>query len=158
MAKDTGSRTKAQTSRVAISIVSQLSKLQDILNKHGMEDGSQQIKEIGSMMRYLLINFSESKCISIKISSETDIDSLISLAEMDTNTVYQGDLLDGRSFKFRVSADETGKQSRILSLLSFRDWLDNGMEDIASKAFKGRKWVAERPLLRDSDVMHFIEE
>ena len=158
MAKDTGNRTKAQTSRVAISIVSQLSKLQGILNKHGMEDGSQQIKEIGSMMRYLLINFSESKCISIKISSETDIDSLISLAEMDTNTVYQGDLLDGRSFKFRVSMDETGKQSRILSLLSFRDWLDNGMENIAFKAFKGRKWVAERPLLRDSDVMHFIEE
>ena len=158
MAKDTGSKTKAQTSKVAIGIVSQLSKLQDILNKHGIEDSSQQIKEIGSMMRYLLINFSESRCIYMNLKDGSDIDSLISLAEMDTNTVYQGDLLDGRSFKFRVSADETGKQSRILSLLSFRDWLDNGMENIAFKAFKGRKWVAERPLLRDSDVMHFIEE
>ena len=154
MAEDTLSKAKVQASRIALQVVSKLSMLQDVLNKHGLEDSSQHIKEIGTMQRYLLTHFNESKTISMELGSEAEIDYLVLCAESDADTIYQGTLPDRRIFKLRVS----GGGSRTLTLFSFSKWMDNGMKDIANRVFKDRKWAAERPLLRDSDIMHFIEE
>ena len=154
MVKDSKCETKTQASRIAVQVVTKLSKLQDMLNKDGSENSSQQIKEIGDIQRYLLTNFSDSKNVSMILNSEEEIDYLILCAESDADTIYQGTLPDHRIFKFTISSDG----SRALTLFNFSSWMDKGMESIANKVFRGKRWVAERPLLRDSNIMHFMEE
>lgn len=157
MAEDPKCKVTPQITKVAISIVSKLSALQNQLNKDGSKENLEHIKEIGSMMRYLLSHFSSNTSISMSLTSEQEIDYLILAAESEVGIGYYGSLPDGKSFNFRIVNDRRSSY-RILTLYSFGKWVKNGMEIILKKAFKERKWVAERALQKDADIMHFIEE
>lgn len=158
MAEDSKCKVTPQITKLAFQIVYKLSSLQDKINKHAGEDRAEHIKEISTMMRYLLSHFNSNPSIPMELKTEEDIDYLILAAENEIGIGYYGTLPDNRSFNFIVLNSNLNNTYRILILFSFSKWIDHGMELILKKAFKDRKWVAERPLQKDADIMLFIEE
>lgn len=156
MEEDIKCKITPRITKVIVGIISKLSTLQDILNEDGSEESIRHIQEIGSMMEYLLSHFSDNPGIYMELVNEQEIDYLILAVESNIGTGYHGILPDGRSFNFRILKNK--KPYRMLTLYSFSQWLDNGMEMILKKVFKDKKWVVERALQKDVDIMHFIEE